>query len=610
MSIRDRNGRLAIRAAVMSVAAVALPLITLPGAATAAENGSISGKVTDSSGNPVGPGSGMCILVGNSSGWFSNLNPDGTYRIDDIAPGSYAVRFVQCGTRQAPWPAYAPEFYPNLHDPALAESPQLPNVTVRSAATTANVDASVEIGGSLAVTVKDSSGTPRPGLCVEANPRGYLDLRGVVGGLPTRFPSVSDANGKVLLEGMPPATYYLQAQPCDPSILSDPDLGRLQFSGGSFDVDHATTTSVQLGQRANAADLVMAPGATISGRVTADGEPIANSCVSWGRRNEANRRQVLTDAEGRYTIRGITPTLAGTVQACPGGQNPTAWWSGSDYAPLWFGGAASRWTATEFGPAPGSTTVWNPQLQPTGTLSAIITSLPSATGCQVVVADATPGDTVAAPRPTLQAGVWVADAFGLTSPTGQITLSCNGRTVGKATVAVLGIPFYEPGWTENTYAPTVEIPADVAGPAIAAVGIPATWTTKPVTVSFKCTDGRAGVATCPAAQSFAEGTRRTVSATDKYGNASSLTVGPLKIDQTPPALTVATTQSTFRRDETLNLGCRIADTRSGLKSQSNTCPPNGTPAAQLGVGDHQFHLLAADNAGNQAGTLINITIVK
>ena len=166
-------------------------------------------------------------------------------------------------------------------------------------------------------------------------------------------------------------------------------------------------------------------------------------------------------------------------------------------------------------------------------------------------------------------------------------------------------------WSEPSDAVTPStIPPDLTGPTISPLGVPSSWTNKPVTVSFKCTDSPAGVATCPPAQTFREGARRTVTATDKDGNTSSLTVGPLKIDQTPPALTIATTQRTYRRDETLNLGCRITDTRSGIKAQSNTCPPNGTPAAQLGVGDHQFHLLAADNAGNQVGALVNVTIVK
>ena len=44
--------------------------------------------------------------------------------------------------------------------------------------------------------------------------------------------------------------------------------------------------------------------------------------------------------------------------------------------------------------------------------------------------------------------------------------------------------------------------------------------------------------------------------------------------------------------------------------QSNTCPPNGTRATTLDIGEHRFVMLAADNAGNTAGTYIDITIVK
>ena len=69
------------------------------------------------------------------------------------------------------------------------------------------------------------------------------------------------------------------------------------------------------------------------------------------------------------------------------------------------------------------------------------------------------------------------------------------------------------------------------------------WYDGPVTFTFTCGDGVSGVATCPDPVTFsASGTNQSVarSATDRAGNSSSLTVGPVNIDQSGPTISAQT----------------------------------------------------------------------
>lgn len=69
-----------------------------------------------------------------------------------------------------------------------------------------------------------------------------------------------------------------------------------------------------------------------------------------------------------------------------------------------------------------------------------------------------------------------------------------------------------------------------------------TWTNQTVTLSFTCHDNESGIATCPPDQVFeAEGIvpPLTVTATDDAGNSTSVSFGPIKIDKTPPELSLA-----------------------------------------------------------------------
>ena len=122
------------------------------GATSDPDKGTITGRVTDAAGNPVGPESDICARVGAESRSSSNLDADGNYRIEDVSPGVWSVAFDHCTGDPADW-TYAPEFYPDIHERESAAGAGLPNITVRAGETVTGIDARLETGAGAVVTV-------------------------------------------------------------------------------------------------------------------------------------------------------------------------------------------------------------------------------------------------------------------------------------------------------------------------------------------------------------------------------------------------------------------------------------------------------------------------
>jgi hypothetical protein len=608
MADRMRHFR---RSALATFTVTMLIGLALPAAVSAAVSyGEVSGRVTGPDGQPLTSAAGICVGAGSWNVPTGRVADDGTYLIQHLPPGTYGVRFQQCDTDRTA-ARYAPQFYPDLHDPDVADSPALPNVVVRAGETTTGIDAQMEPGGSLTFRVRDQQGRVRPGLCAmaEAHPRAIGS--DWVGLLPSNFYDTSDDAGVIRFESMPPGSYRFVIRGCEGNEVSDADadLTRFQYSGGGQDLDAATTYRVQRSQETALPDVVMAAGATIRGRITANGRPAPKSCVEWHVEGQ-HAMKTMTDLDGNYVLQGITHTIPGSLEACRSlvGDRDT-WAFDGPYASMWFPSAASRATGNRLALTPGQSLTWDADLQKANPISFVVTSLPSAAGCIVRVAGNN-ADALLPLRATALPDVWVADSFGMGNQ-GTGMLECNGRAVGRSQPATNATPFHSTNWGGiNLFSPVHEVRPDLDGPIIKPSAVPSRWTTEPVRVTFSCADALNSVVSCPEAVTFNEGTRRSVTARDEFGNATSLTMGPLMIDRTPPVVTVATDRRTFRRGEVVSLGCRISDARSGLDVQSNSCPANGTPASRLGVGDHQFHVIGADRAGNAAGTLVNVTIIK
>lgn len=150
--------------------------------------GSISGTVTDASGNPLAR---ICVTVlGGESldfyGFYSESNTttgeDGTYRVADVDPGTYKVRFSEgcyfvgviaseAGVSPSPRPGPSPspvvgyitEWYDDKPDFESADP-----VEVHGGADTPHIDAALTVGGKITGKVTNAAGEPLGSICVGA----------------------------------------------------------------------------------------------------------------------------------------------------------------------------------------------------------------------------------------------------------------------------------------------------------------------------------------------------------------------------------------------------------------------------------------------------------
>ena len=605
-------------AAFAAIALIGLALAA-PGTAGAAEPGSITGRVLDGSGNPVGPDSGICATPsGYTPNSYSNLAADGTYRIDGLDPGNWGVSFTQCA-RNTTGVHYAPQMYPQLHEPIAATTDALDRllktVVVRSGAVTTGIDARLRPGGTITVDVVDRSGAPRAGLCVSTAARPHSVMGPGVGGLGGGAQDETDDAGRAVLRGLAPGSFWVRVAACQNGVLSDPDLARFQYSNGVFREDLAEVRRVELSGSAAVA-VTMVPGAELDGTVTAEGAPVADRCVRWVVDNEfgggTSDITTSTDADGRYRFQGLNP-VPGRLGACGSLAGPT---SPGSTAPLWYPTGAHRRTASVVPLQPGAHRTIDFALQPERTISAVVSRVPAGRNCQVVM---TSGGSrrVMELRPGNQSGEWFGDLFDHQFASdwnvSNFQLECNGRRSGVARPNEFPNMSADLPWTtEEVNWPVLYFMFDETGPVITPSVNAATmpWTRGAVTVSFRCADAGIGVRTCPSPVRFTEGHVATVTATDEDRNVSTLRVGPLRIDSTPPRVTVANGQRSFKSSEVVSLGCSVRDDRSGLRSQTNQCPAAGTKASALGVGEHKFSVVGTDHAGNSVWEIVTIQIVK
>ena len=162
----------------------------------------------------------------------------------------------------------------------------------------------------------------------------------------------------------------------------------------------------------------------------------------------------------------------------------------------------------------------------------------------------------------------------------------------------------------NTASATVTLNVDMTTPAIAATVLgeanESGWYTAAPTVHFTCSDGGAGVGTCPADVTVdGEGAALPVTgtATDKAGNTATTSV-TVAVDRTAPAITAtvvgkADDSGWYRSAPTVRFTC--TDAGSGIA----TCPEDTevtTDGGQTLIGT------AVDNAGNTATAKVTVNV--
>jgi len=234
------------------------------------KGGSLAGKVTDSqTGLPLQ--SAWVWLTSPTGDTIASGSVDlsGSYRINNVPPGSYTVLFQRSG-------------YLN-HDSS---------VTV-SAATTSTLDASLSLGGSISGVIADrSSGVGIADATISAFDRVTGAL---VGGVTTR------SDGSYSITGLPSGAYRLQLTP----------LADSGFIGGMLD-GHGVSTcpetvSVTAPDTTAGVGALLDAGGSITGRLTdaATSFGIRNATVFISSQVYSAPRSAQTDSSGDYGIGGL-----------------------------------------------------------------------------------------------------------------------------------------------------------------------------------------------------------------------------------------------------------------------------------------------------------------
>ncbi len=167
---------------------------------------------------------------------------------------------------------------------------------------------------------------------------------------------------------------------------------------------------------------------------------------------------------------------------------------------------------------------------------------------------------------------------------------------------------------------TVTIKRDATPPIIVGSRAPAPnaagWNNTNVTVSLTCTDGLSGVApgyptggTALTSNTPAAGVTVSGLCVDLAGNGSASNVGPIKIDKTPPTITITAPANggTYSLNATVASNFSCADALSGI----STCvgpAASGTNFNTNTFGTHTFTVTATDVAGNQAQVTSTYTV--
>lgn len=304
----------------------------------------ISGRVTNESGNGIA-NVYVAAFDYNSNLWIigSSTDSDGNYSLN-VRAGTYKVRF-----RQSPSEGfYAHQWYDDRSNPVTADL-----VTVKGFRTITNIDAQLEIGGTIFGRVTDASKVAIADVYVSA-----MDSNSSrwIYGLNT------DSNGNYSFN-LPAGTYKVYFSPLPSSGYNAPEWFNNKPNSQAADL---VTVTPQTTSNINAQ---LEIGGTISGRVTNPlGYGIANVYVGAAAQPVYNwMGGVSTDSNGNYSFN--VPAGTYRVQFYP--QSSVRRYYA--YAPEWYENKSNFHAGDLISVTAGATSNINAQLEIGGKISGRVT---------------------------------------------------------------------------------------------------------------------------------------------------------------------------------------------------------------------------------------------
>jgi hypothetical protein len=268
--------------------------------AVLAVGGSISGTVTDTSGQPL---DGICAtaILGNTGSNVGRTNGAGQYAVRGLRSGDYRISFSDCAGGN-----YVQTYYP---DARSFDSGAI--VTVEGTNAVTAINQTLELGGAVAGSVVADGGGPLSGICV--------NVRDTAASASSNGQTTTD--GTYVVHGVPAGTHQILFSDCTSSgdyIPEYYDNVPLPTS-----TTPAATVPVQPGVVTQGINAALALGGSVSGLVVGENdEPLNRICVSGGTAIAAS-----TNSSGEYRLRGI-PTGAATIafNDCSGTTNYLREW--------------------------------------------------------------------------------------------------------------------------------------------------------------------------------------------------------------------------------------------------------------------------------------------
>lgn len=246
---------------------------------------------------------------------------------------------------------------------------------------------------------------------------------------------------------------------------------------------------------------------------------------------------------------------------------------------------------------PVSTVILAPATPPSGwyagDVTATVTATDDASGVRAIETRTTNAGTTATGRTA--------------AARADVGIAMEGETV---------FAYFATDWAGNVEASrSLALKIDRTAPTITGTAAPAAnaagWNDGPVVVSFQCADALSGIASCAAPVTVgSEGTNLLASgaARDVAGNTATAVVAGLRIDRTPPSVTVTGVADggIYTLGAVPSAGCTTTDALSGVAVNAVARVSGGTAN---GVGSFSVACSGAlDAAGNAGAALAGFTV--
>ena len=264
---------------------------------------SISGKVTNTAGTALA--NAQVYASGVSFDYFTT-GADGMYTLKGLAAGSYRLSLYAPANSN-----YQSGFYTsaNANKFTIAIG-SATGITVGPNKTGVNVK--LPTGFTISGTIKNTSGVALAGVGIQPSSSTYYG-RGVV----------TDATGKYTIKGLAAATYKLGISPDSASQYMDGYY--TTTNANHFTSAIAGASGVAVGPNKTGINANIVTGRTIAGTITTTGgAPILGATVSAT--NLGHTRTAMTDATGKYTIKGLSSASQTLDLDPPYGQNFMRGW--------------------------------------------------------------------------------------------------------------------------------------------------------------------------------------------------------------------------------------------------------------------------------------------